>query len=496
VEKPVKDGEEAPLSSKSLNPADVLDQLAQSRAEIHLLKAELSAMRQQDPITGLPNRFRLQDRLEQATQLATRGNHFAALLYITIDRFETMAQTLSFRDMDELVRLLAKRVGAPLHLGDTLASLGGDRFMILLPTVHDPFEPSRVAQSVMDALRIPFRVGSRHLHFTASIGISLFPQDGGDAITLFQHAESAARRASSEGGNRIQCTTATLSEAFLERRELESYLGEAISGGHLKLNFQPLASADGHLLGLEALLRWEHPLLGVVPPSKIIPLAEENRLIHPLGEWVLRTACREAAAWQALSPKPIRLAVNVSAFQMAHPQWVDLVARVLRETRLPAFCLELELTESSLLKQGRPGAGPIHELKRLGIRISIDDFGTGYSCLSYLQRLPIDTLKIDRSFVQGLHPETLEDAASPIIQTILSLGQNLGIEVIAEGVETEVQRKTLQGMGCTTFQGYLLGRPMDGEAVRNMLEDSQITAFNELFSPTFGRDPSVGQGDL
>ena len=481
MEMPVKDGEEGPFSVKGLNTADVLDQLAQSRAEIHLLKGELSAMRQQDPITGLPNRFRLQDRLEQATQLATRGNNYAALLYITIDRFGTMAQTLGFKDVDELVRQLAKRVETPLHLGDTLASLGGDRFVILLPTIHDPFEPSSVAQSVMDALRIPFRVGSRHFHLTASIGISLFPQDGGDAATLFQHSESASRRASTEGGNRIQCTTATLSEAFLERKELENYLGEAISSGGLHLNYQPLMGVDGCLLGMEALLRWEHPLLGVVPPSKIIPLAEENRLIHPLGEWVLRHACREAASWQALSPKPIRLAVNVSAFQMGHPQWVDLVARVLRETRLPAFCLELELTESSLFKQGRPGAGPLHELKRLGVRISIDDFGTGYSCLSYLQRLPIDTLKIDRSFVAGLHPESLEEASQPIIQTILSLGSNLGIDVIAEGVETEVQRKALEGMGCKTFQGYLLGRPMNGEAVANMLEDSQMVAFNELF---------------
>lgn len=478
---PIKDAGEAVPAARSLDPADLLDQIAQSRAEIHLLKAELAAMRQQDPITGLPNRFRLQDRLEQASQLATRGNHFVALLYITVDRFETMAQTLGFREMDELVRQMAKRVEAPLHLGDTLASLGGDRFVILLPTVLDPFEPSRVAQAVLDAMRIPFRVGSRHFHLTVSIGISLFPQDGGEAATLFQHAESAARRASLDGGNRIQCTTATLSEAFMERRELENYLGEAISSGSLGLNFQPLAGADGHLLGLEALLRWEHPLLGVVPPSKIIPLAEENRLIHPLGEWVLRNACSEAASWQALSPKPIRLAVNVSAFQMGHPQWVDLVARVLRETRLPPFCLELELTESSLLKQGRPGAGPIHELKRMGVRISIDDFGTGYSCLSYLQRLPIDTLKIDRTFVAGLHPDTPESAAQPIIQTILSLGANLGIDVIAEGVETETQRKALEAMGCRTFQGYLLGRPTDPETVRNMLEDSQMLAFNELF---------------
>nr|WP_320133255.1 bifunctional diguanylate cyclase/phosphodiesterase [uncultured Holophaga sp.] len=479
--KPLDEIHEAAPAAGALDAAGLLDQLAQARAEVHLLRGELSSMRQQDPITGLPNRFRLQDRLEQATQLATRGSHFAALLYITIDRFETMAQTLGFREMDELIRQIAKRVEAILHLGDTLASLGGDRFVILLPTVQDPFEPSRVAQAVLDAIRIPFRVGSRHFHFTSSIGISLFPQDGGDVATLFQHAESAARRASTEGGNRIQCTTATLSEAFLERRELETYLGEAIATGALGLNFQPLAGPDGSLIGMEALLRWDHPLLGAVPPSKIIPLAEENRLIHPLGEWVLRKACREAVAWQALSPKPVRLAVNVSAFQMGHPQWVDLVAKVLRETRLPAFCLELELTESSLLKQGRPGAGPLHELKRLGVRISIDDFGTGYSCLSYLQRLPIDTLKIDRSFVAGLHPETPEDTALPIIQTILNLGANLGLEVIAEGVETDIQRKTLEGLGCRTFQGYLLGRPMDPEAVRNLLEDSQIVAFNELF---------------
>lgn len=475
---------EHPAAAEPVDVAGLMDQLSVAKAEVLQLRSQLLESKQLDLLTGLPNHLLLTDRMDQAILLAQRQERFLAVIFIELDRFKAINQTLIFPERDELIHQVSRRLIAPLRLGDTLAAVSSDQFAVLLPDLRDSLEPSSVAQRLLEALRMPLWVGKRKIHLTASMGISLFPQDGVDSLTLQKQAESAANRAKAEGGNCVQCNTPTLSEAFLERRELETYLSEAIAAENLQVFYQPQYDGAENLIGVEALLRWQHPILGAVAPSKIIPMAEENQLIHALGEWVLRTACRQVIAWQSVSPKPLRLAVNVSAQQVTHPKWVDTVARVLQETKLPPACLELELTESSLLKNGKLGHAPLHELKALGVRIGIDDFGTGYSSLSYLHRLPIDTLKIDQSFVAGLHPEHFEASSQAIVHTILQLGENLNLTVIAEGVETQGQQEALRRLGCKIFQGFLLGRPMATKEFGRLLETHQASTFDALVVPS------------
>lgn len=465
-----------------MDRVELMTQLALARARIQQLQEQIEESRQQDPLTGLPNRVRLLDRTEQAMLLASKRGWPAALLCIEVDRFKSVNQTLNFVEADELWLQFARRLASPLRIGDTLTRLGNDQFAVLLSEVRDVLEPCRVAQNLLESLAIPFRLGTRELHLTASIGISIYPQDGEEAGTLLKQAESAAARARLDGGNAFQCSTPTLNEASLERRELETYLGDAISKNQLELLFQPQCLLDGTIMGLEALVRWQHPVLGSVPPSKFIPLAEENQLIHAIGEWVLRNACRKVLSWQALSPRPLRLAVNVSPLQIGHGQWVDAVARTLRELKFSPRWLEIEITEGTLLRNAKLSNTALHVIKAMGIRIGIDDFGTGYSSLNYLHRLPIDTLKIDLSFVSGLHPEHPDVSSMPIVQSILDLGNNLRLDVVAEGVETSLQRDSLHRMGCRLFQGYYFGAPLTVNEIEERLESQQTRAFNTLLS--------------
>ncbi len=445
---------------------DLKNQLLLAMGEIRRLQGQLREMRQQDPLTGLPNRHRLMDRMGQAIMLALRQGHLAAFLFIEIDRFKFINQTLGFEEADDLWKQFARRLAVPLRMGDTLARVSNDQFAMLLPELGDPLEPCRVAQCLLESIRSPFRIsGNRELSLSASIGISIHPQDGEDAFALLKQAETATLQAKREGGNCYLCSTPTLNESLLERRELETYLGEAIAMDELELVYQPQCTSDGAIIGMEALLRWQHPVLGAVPPSKFIPLAEGNQLIHPIGEWVLRNACRQMSAWRSQSLWPFRLSVNVSPLQITQPRWVESVAAILQEFSIPPGCLEIEITEGTLLRSAKAVHSALHEIKSMGIRIGIDDFGTGYSSLSYLQRLPIDTLKIDQSFVNDLHPDHPDVSSLPIVQTILDLGHNLGLDVIAEGVETLAQQETLSRMGCHFFQGYLLGRPMKAEDI-------------------------------
>jgi diguanylate cyclase (GGDEF)-like protein len=327
-----------------------------------------------------------------------------SVLFIELDRFKSVNQTWSSPKRMNCACSSPAGCRCSWRRGDTLARVGTDQFAVLLPDIQDPQEPLRMAQAILDALRIPYRVGQREVRLTASIGISTSPQDGDDAPTLQKEAEHATDRAKASGGNSIQCTTLTLSEASFERQQMESFLGQAILKNEMQVFYQPQTIADGSIFGMEALLRWEHPVLGTVPPSKFVPLAEENQFIHAMGEWTLATACRQAAIWQAMSPRPVKLAVNVSPIQLTQPRWVDFVARTLRECRLSPSCLELEITESTLLKNAKTSQTILHDLRALGVHFGIDDFGTGYSSLSYLHQLPIDTLKIDQTFVRGMSP--------------------------------------------------------------------------------------------
>ena len=474
-------------ASSPLEAAALIEQLGQARAEVSRLRAQLELMREQDPLTGLPNRIRLADRTGQAVLMARRLGSLVAILFIDLDRFKGLAQSLPFAAADDLLLQLARRLTALLAPCDTLARVGTDQFAVLLPEVSDPFAPIRTAQSLLDAVRIPFRLGLREVRLTASIGISVSPQDGDDATSLQKEAENAAARAKGAGGDAIQCTTLTLSEAAFERQQMEALLGEAVRRQQLQILYQPQCAADGSIFGMEALLRWNHPVLGPVPPAKFVPVAEETQIIHAMGEWTLAAACRQAAIWQLLSPRPLRLAVNVSPVQLQHPQWVDLVARTLREARLPPACLELEITEGLLLKNPRSSQIMLTELRGLGVRFGIDDFGTGYSSLGYLQRLPIDSLKIDQVFVRGMFPSQPGVVSSiPIVQTIIGLARNMDMRVVAEGVESEDQLEALVRLGCDGFQGFLLGRPMAAEELGRRLELQADSAFDALLPPPLG----------
>lgn len=449
---------------------DAISRLQQAEARIRALEGRLAELSLLDPVTGLANHRHFADRLAQALRLAQRHGHVLSVLFLDLDRFKRVNDLLGHQGGDELLRLVGQRLQGALRQGDTLACMGGGRFMALLPEIKDVMAAARVGQKLLEALQPPFRAGARELDLTASIGICVHPQDGLDAQTLESHAESAMYRAKERGGNRIECFTSTLNAVSLERQELESCLREALQNGELQMYYQPQFFMDGRLAGAEALMRWNHPLLGAVPPTKFIPLAEESRLILPIGEWALREACGQMAKWQALSPSPLLLAVNVSVLQFASGDWDTCVARALADTGLAPGCLELELTEGLVMRQDHEDLAPLHRLREIGARIAIDDFGTGYSSLGYLQRLPITTLKLDQSFTAALQAEDPLLSSEPIVRAIIQLAHSLHLTVVAEGVETEGQRDVLELLGCDCLQGFLLGRPLPADAFEALLE--------------------------
>jgi len=474
-----------------------VSRLHQAETQIKTLEQRVMELNLQDPVTGLPNHRHFTDRLNQALRLSNRHGHIVSVLFLDLDRFKRINDLLGRPGGDEILRQVGLRLQEALRQGDTLASLGGDRFMILLQEIKDVMAAARVGQKVLEAIRSPFMAGSRELNLTASIGVCVHPQDGLDAPVLESHAESAMCRAKERGGDRIECFTTTLNEVSLERQELESCLREAVKNNELEIHYQPQFLLDGQLAGAEALIRWNHPTLGEVPPSKFIPLAEETRLILPIGTWVLREACQQMAKWQALSPTPLVIAVNVSAIQFIAGDWDARVVMALAESGLDPNCLELELTESILMGQGYEDMVPIHRLREIGARIAIDDFGTGYSSLGYLQRLPITTLKIDKSFTSSLKPTDQTPSSESIVQAVIQLAHSLNFSVVAEGVETEDQRDMLERMGCDCLQGYLMGKPMPAEEFEDMLRflgtDEAKLEFmsNKHFLNKFGGPPTT-----
>jgi len=449
---------------------DAISRLRQAEARITGLERQVSQLSQMDPVTGLVNHQRFGDRLEQALHQSERHGYHLSVLFLDLDRFGLINEMLGHAGGDDLLRQVGQRLNEAIRQGDTLASMGGDRFMVLLPDITDAMHAVRVAQKLLDALKEPFHAGLRDILLTASIGVCIHPQDGNDVSTLEAHAESAMSRARERGGDRIECFTTTLNEVSLERHELESYLREAMANGEFQMYYQPQFHMDGRLAGAEALLRWNHPLLGTVPPIKFIPLAEENRLILPIGEWALQESCRQMAQWQALSQTPLQLAVNVSALQFSNGNWDECVVRALADSGLDPGCLELELTESLVMRQGQEDLRPLHRLREIGTKIALDDFGTGYSSLAYLQRLPITTLKVDQSFISTLQVESPEISSENIVKAVIQLAHSLNLTVVAEGVETEGQRDMLELLGCDLLQGYLLGRPIPADAFQAMLE--------------------------
>ena len=450
--------------------------LAAVAIEHRELTDKLSHQAQHDALTGLPNRLLFQDRLSQALTRARRHGEQVAVIYMDLDRFKHINDTLGHSAGDDLLCQVAARLQDCIRRCDTLARLGGDEFTVVLSELGDPGDAMRAAKQMIEAMRLPFLVGNRELFVTMSLGISVFPDDGDDAESLMVNADVAMYRAKDMGRDNFQWFAPEMNTFARERMELEGQLRHAMALGQLRLAFQPQCDADGRVTALEALLRWFHPMLGEVSPSRFIPVAEDSGLIVPIGEWVLREACAQTRRWRETGHPQLRVSVNVSAAQFKRPDWSATVRRALQDTALAPEALELEITESLLLQSVKETSANLFELRKMGVGVAIDDFGTGYSSLSYLHRLPISTLKIDQSFVREIGEAPVEGQEdAPIIRTIIALAHNLGMSVVAEGVETEAQRQLLVRLGCEGLQGYLLHRALSVEEATALLHD-QATA--------------------
>lgn len=421
------------------------------------MENELRHLATHDPLTGLPNRTLFRDRLEQELDLATRQRSGLAVVLLDLDHFKTI-NDFSGHDLgDQLLVQVARRLAARLRPGDTLARLGGDEFALMLPNPPRPEELGVVASQLLEAMRTPFELEGRQLTIGASVGISLFPDDGRDAEELLARADAAMYQAKSDGRNGYRFYTAELNRRNQESLLLQERLRQALQDGLLELYYQPqVDTRTGQVCGMEALLRWHDPVLGWVSPMHFIPVAESCGLILPLGDWVLVTALRQIRAWMDAGT-PIRVAVNLSARQFQQRDLVERVWTLLAETGVPPQLLELEVTESVLMEDTDQATYVLGELSKLGVRLAVDDFGTGYSSLNYLKLFSLDVLKIDRTFIQDLH---VDPSDAVIVKAIISLAHSLGLELVAEGVETQEQLEYLREQGCESYQGYYFSKPV------------------------------------
>jgi diguanylate cyclase (GGDEF)-like protein/PAS domain S-box-containing protein len=431
---------------------------------------KLAHQAQRDALTGLPNRALFEDRLHVALDQAGREGWLAAVLFVDLDRFKEVNDTAGHSVGDSLLQQVAGRLESCVRRTDTVARWGGDEFTLLLTGLRDQQYVVTVAQKLLDALRAPFHIDSHELSVTASIGVAVYPKDGKDASTLQGNADVAMYRAKGRGKNRLHLFLPETDIRTLEPVEIENGLLQALENGDLQLRYQPQVGLDGGITGLEALLFWNHPELGFISPTQFIPVAEECGLIVPIGTWVLKQACRQAAEWRSAGLAPVEIAVNVSATQFARADFAGVVAGILEETGFEARSLELELTESVVMNNIEECNRQMRRLRSLGVGIAIDDFGTGYSSLSHLRNLPIDTIKIDQSFLVGLDTEP---NAMPLLKTIVALAHSLGLRAVAEGVETERQLEALRQVGCDRAQGYLTGEPMPSDGVSRLLTRSR-----------------------
>jgi diguanylate cyclase (GGDEF)-like protein/PAS domain S-box-containing protein len=411
-----------------------------------------------DALTDLPNRTLFDDRLAQALRTAERQGEKMAVLFLDLDRFKVINDTLGHAVGDALLTQVAERLRATMRKGDTIARMGGDEFILLLTgleRVEDAIDP---AWRLLEALRPPFRVQGHALHLTASVGISLFPRDGKDPQTLLKNADVALYRVKSHGRNGLQLYTPTMNARAMERMLLENELRHAIGRDELVLHYQiQVDLADGRVSGAEALVRWQHPTRGLIPPDEFIPLAEECGLIVALGAWVLRAACEQDRRWRESGLVLPRLSVNMSGRQFHEGDLGRRILAVLDATGMDPHRLELELTESIVMQEDEATARELDRLLGLGVSLAMDDFGTGYSSLGYLKRLPFSRVKIDRSFIQDM---TLSPGDAALVRAIVAMAHGLGLRAVAEGVEDTEQLRRLVGLDCDEAQGFLLGRPV------------------------------------
>ena len=428
-----------------------------------------------DALTDLPNRRLVQDRIQQAIVGAQRTGSEFAVLFIDLDKFKDINDTLGHDTGDRLLEMVAQRLTESLRAEDTVGRQGGDEFIVLLASLSTAEDAARVSQKILDALAVPFEINGLSLHSGASIGIATYPHDGADVETLLRNSDTAMYNAKEAGRNNYQFFAEDMNTASAERLLLEGSLRLAIERNELLLHYQPLVDiASGRIVATEALVRWDHPQLGRVGPDRFIPVAEETGLIVPLGEWVLRQACMQLVLWRDQGIHPPRMVVNLSPRQFRQKHLLRNFYRVLSETGVDPHWLGLEITESVIMDNPEISIGVLEELKALGFQLSLDDFGTGYSSLSYLKRLPIDKLKIDRSFVNDITSDIDDEA---MVGAIIVMAHQLDIDVVAEGVETEEQLEFLRDHDCDEFQGYLFSRPQPPENLSALLKaSSQIDA--------------------
>ncbi|MGD8218917.1 EAL domain-containing protein [Pseudomonas thivervalensis] len=430
-------------------------------ADISSLKhaqARLDYQAHHDPLTGLPNRTLFESRLLTALNSQQENGGQGAVLFLDLDRFKHINDSLGHPVGDLLLKGIAVRLREQLRDIDTVARLGGDEFIILLPGLQQPSDAEHIAQKLLNCFTAPFQAGEHEFFISASIGTSLYPQDGCDVATLVKNADAAMYRSKAKGRNRVEKYTRDLTAQASERVALEHELRRAIERNELSLSFQPKISlADNRLVGAEALIRWNHPTFGDVPPEHFIPLAEENGMILQIGDWVLERACRQLCEWNSAYESLGPLSVNLAGAQLRQPNLLGRIEQLLREHQLQPDLLQLEITENFIMSQAEEALTVLHQLKKLGVQLAIDDFGTGYSSLSYLKRLPLDILKIDQSFVRGL-PDDPHDVA--IVRAIIALGRSMQFTVIAEGVETLAQQQFLADEGCEQIQGYIVSLPL------------------------------------
>jgi diguanylate cyclase (GGDEF)-like protein len=469
--------EEYPATAQDRGRLEMARDMASIAVKHRQLTDKLSYQAQHDALTGLPNRFLLEDRLQQAIAYANRHESQLAVLIIDLDGFKYINDTVGHQCGDQLLIEVARRLRSVTRRTDTLARIGGDEFCLVLSDLHRAGDSFQVAHTCLDILRKPFLIAEREYSISASIGASFYPEHGAEPELLQQNADTAMYHAKFNGKNGVQVFTPEINAHLRERLELMADLRHALENGELHLVYQPQFVSSGVLSGFEALLRWNHPRRGIIPPDKFIPIAEETGFIVPLGNWVLDQACRQLSSWRRSGHSHLRMAVNVSTLQFERQDWMETISDTLKRNGVPASCLELELTETVVMKNCERAATRLTELRKLGVSSAIDDFGTGYSSLKYLQNLPIDTLKIDQSFIRNLDSST--DALSgngAIVQAIVTLAQQLGLRVVAEGVETPEELEVLRRLGCDLVQGYLFSRPMSVEDCDQFLSSSSSGA--------------------
>ena len=423
-----------------------------------------------DALTGLPNRSLFRDRLTHAMAQADRYHQKLAVMFLDLDRFKAINDTLGHNVGDQLLKIAAERLRSCVRDSDTVARLGGDEFTVIVEDIVEDHDAAAVAQKILDTLSQPFNLYGHEVFISVSVGVTLYPSDDENADNLLRNADSAMYRAKEFGRNNFQFYVAEMNIKARERLRLESSLRRALDRNEFMLYYQPRVSLEsGRVIGAEALLRWRHPEMGLVPPSEFIPILDETGMIIPVGDWALREACRQNREWQDMGLPPIRVAVNLSVRQFMQKDLADTIVRALEAANLSAEHLEVEITEDLFLEHNQTNIITLARLKNMGIHISIDDFGTGYSSLSYLKRLPIDTLKIDQSFVRDIGDPDNKAIASAII----AMASSLRLNVLAEGVETDEQLAFLRAQGCNEIQGFSFSHPLPADEFAQLLREGR-----------------------